>query len=187
MRKVYLFNMVTLDGFFEGLDHDINWHNADEEFNDFAIQQLNQTGLILFGRVTYEMMASFWPSEFAIQTDPVVAGLMNSFPKVVFSTTLQSADWNNTRLVKNNAAQEIARLKAESGRDIAIFGSAKLASSLFATGLIDEYRLILNPLVLGAGTPLFKPADEKLKMKLVNSRIFKSGNVLLYYQPVSNP
>ena len=118
MRRVFMFNMVTLDGFFEGPNHEIDWHNVDEEFNEFAIAQLNETDLILFGRVTYQMMASYWPMPFAIESDPEVAGKMNTIPKVVFSRTLDNAEWNNSRLVKANAAEEINRLKQQPGKDI---------------------------------------------------------------------
>ena len=186
MRKVFLFNMTTLDGYFEGSNQDISWHNVDEEFNEFAIEQLNEVGTLLFGRVTYQGMASYWPTEFAISNDPEVAGLMNSLPKVVFSRTLDKAEWNNTKLVKENIVDAVSELKGQSGNDIAIFGSSDLAVTLAESGLIDEYRIIVNPVFLGGGTPLLKGIKEKLKLKLLNARIFKSGNVLLYYAPEDN-
>src|ERR687888_666000 len=123
MRKLFLFNMITLDGFFEGPNQDISWHNTDEEFNEFAIHQLHEIDTLLFGRVTYQIMASYWPTDFAISNDPVVAGLMNSLPKVVFSKTLDRAQWNNARLVRENAAEEVSKIKQGPGKDIAIFGS----------------------------------------------------------------
>src|SRR5579864_8441391 len=135
MRKVFLFMMITLDGFFEGPDHSIDWHNVDEEFNEFAIDQLNEVDTLLFGRVTYEGMASFWPTPFALENDPVVAGKMNEVPKVVFSTTLDKAEWNNTRLVKEHIAEEVSKLKQQQGRDVAIFGSSDLTVSLLEMGL----------------------------------------------------
>src|SRR5947209_10419686 len=113
LRKVFLFMMVTMDGFFEGPDHDIGWHNVDEEFNDFASRQLDEIDPLLFGRVTYEGMASFWPTQFAIENDPDVAGKMNSVPKIVFSRTLDKADWNNSRLVKEHVAEEVSKLKQQ--------------------------------------------------------------------------
>ncbi len=184
MGKLFVFNMVTLDGFFEGPDHGIDWHNVDEEFNRFAIEQLDTIGVIVFGRVTYLGMASYWPTPLASEDDPVVAGLMNRMPKIVLSRTLDKAEWNNTRLIKNNAAEEIARLKQQSAKDLAIFGSANLAASLQNLGLVDEYRLMLNPIVLGGGTPLFQSINQPLKLKLIKTRVFSSGNVLLYYQPI---
>ena len=183
MRKVFLFMMVTLDGFFEGIDHSIDWHNVDEEFNEFAIDQLNEIDTLLFGRVTYEGMASYWPTPIAIEDDPVVAGKMNAIPKIVFSRTLDSAEWNNSRLVKENIAEEILQLKQQPGRDLAIFGSANLAMSLLQMGLVDELRLMVNPVVLGKGKPLFEGIHEKLNLKLLKTRTFRSGNVLLCYQP----
>jgi dihydrofolate reductase len=182
MRNIYLFMMVTLDGFFEGPKREIDWHNADNsEFNDFAVDQLNHTGMILFGRVTYEMMASYWPTPDAVRNDPVVAGRMNSLPKIVFSKTLSKAEWNNTRLVKENINEEILKLKKQSGGDIAIFGSSDLAVSLIRDGLIDEIRVIINPVVLGNGKSLFHGIGEKFKLKLLRTKVFQSGNVLLCY------
>ena len=183
MRKVFLFNMITLDGFFEGPNQDISWHHVDDEFNEFAIEQLNEIGTLLFGRVTYQGMASYWPTEIAIKDDSIVAGLMNSLPKIVFSKTLDKAEWNNSRLVKENAAEEVSKLKGQPGKDIAIFGSSDLAVTLAERGLIDEYRIIVNPVFLGSGTPLLKGIKDKLNLKLLKTRTFKSGNVLLYYEP----
>jgi dihydrofolate reductase len=183
MRKVFLFNMVTLDGFFEGPNQDISWHHVDDEFNEFAIDQLHEIDTLLFGRVTYQGMASYWPTEFAISNDPVVAGLMNNLPKIVFSKTLEKADWNNSRLVKENAAEEVSKLKQQPGKDIAIFGSSDLAVTLAENHLIDEYRIIVNPVFLGSGTSLLKGIKERLNLKLLKAKTFKSGNVLLYYAP----
>jgi len=185
--KLYSFNMVTLDGFFEGTEPwSIDWHNADEEFNDFAIEQLNTLGTILFGRLTYQGMAGYWRSPAALESDPVVAGAMNSLNKIVFSKTLETADWNNTRLVKDNIADEIARLKQQPGKDLALFGSANLMSTLMKLNVIDEHRLMVNPVVLGRGTPLFQGVDDRLALKLIGTRAFKNGNVLLTYQPAAS-
>jgi dihydrofolate reductase len=186
MRKVLAFNLISLDGFFEGPGHNIDWHNVDDEFNDFAVQQLADLGMLIFGRVTYELMASYWPTPAATETDPQVSNLMNALPKVVFSRTLQTADWTNTRLVSTDAAAEVAALKHQDGKDIALFGSAKLQSSLLQAGQIDELRVMLNPLLLGRGTPLFKPEDH-LKLTLLDLKRFRSGNVLLTYMPSQTP
>ncbi len=184
MRKVFLFNLVTLNGFFEGPNQDINWHHVDEEFNEFAVNQLHEIGTLLFGRVTYHLMASYWPTELAKTDDPAVAGLMNDMPKVVFSKTLEKAEWNNTRLVKGDAVAEVSKLKQQPGKDIAIFGSSNLAVTLAENNLIDEYRVIVNPVFLGEGTPLLKGITDKIELKLLQARTFESGNVLLYYAPV---
>jgi dihydrofolate reductase len=140
-------------------------------------------GAILFGRVTYEGMASYWPTPAAQSNDPEVANLMNTLPKVVFSTPLQEAEWNNTRLIKDNVAEEILKMKQEPGNDLAVFGSANLLSSLLRMKLVDEHRVMVNPVLIGSGTPLFKNIAQKVNLKLVKTRAFKSGNVLLYYQP----
>ena len=185
MRKIFLFMVVSLDGYYEGPNGDISWHNVDDEFNEFAIQQTSEVDTLLFGRKTYELMASYWPTEAALKDDPIVAGLMNSLPKIVISTTLDSADWDNSRLVKENVAEEISKLKQQPGKEIAIFGSSDLAVSLAQMGLVDEYRIMINPVILEEGKSLFKGAREKLGLKLVKTRTFKSGNVLLYYQPAN--
>jgi dihydrofolate reductase len=185
MSKVIVFNMITLDGFFEGPNREIDWHNVDEEFNDFAINQLNTVGTLIFGRVTYQLMAGYWPMPTSVRDDPIVAGLMNNIPKIVFSRTLETADWNNTRLVKGDMVQEVARLRQQPGKDIYIFGSGSLVSALGQHGLIDEYRVIVNPVILGKGNSMFKGLQDRLKLKLVRTRTFNSGNVLLVYEPLT--
>lgn len=182
MRTVYLFNMVTLNGFFEGPGRDISWHTVDSEFNAFAIEQLGNTGLLLFGRVTYDLMAGYWPTDQARKDDPVVARLMNEIPKIVFSKTMDRAAWSNTRLVKDSPAREVASLKRETGKDIGIFGSSDVAVSLADAGLIDEFRIIVNPLLLGAGKPLLQGLSSRVDLTLTNTRQFASGNILLSYR-----
>jgi dihydrofolate reductase len=184
MRNVILFNLITLDGYFEGRNKwDIAWHQVDDEFNEFSIEQLNKAGGLIFGRVTYQGMASYWPTPTAIKNESRVAGLMNSITKYVFSNTLDKSDWNNTKIIKGDAAVELKKLKQESGKDLFIFDSADLASAFTKNRLIDEYRLIVNPIALGEGNPLFKQNGEMLKLKLLNTKSFRNGNVLLYYQP----
>ena len=181
-KKLFSFNMMTLDGFFEGSSKwDLSWHNVDDEFNEFAIAQLNEIGTLLFGRVTYEGMASYWSSPDALKDDPVVAGLMNRIPKIVFSRTLKKAEWENTKLVTDKAVEEISKLKKQSDKDIAIFGSANLMSGLMRMDLIDEHRVMINPVILGSGTPLFQTKD-KLTLKLLKTKTFNNGNILLYYE-----
>ncbi len=183
MRKVFMFNLVTLNGFFEGPNQDISWHHVDEQFNEFAVDQLHEIGILLFGRVTYHLMASYWPTELAKTDDPVVAGLMNDMPKIVFSKTLDKAEWENSKLVKGNAADEVSKLKQQPGKDIAIFGSSNLAVTLAERDLIDEYRILVNPVFLGEGTPLLKGIKNNIELKLLQARTFESGNVLLSYAP----
>jgi dihydrofolate reductase len=183
VRKIVLFNMVSLDGLFEGRGRDINWHQTDEEFNQFANEQLSSAGGLIFGRVTYEGMASYWPTPLAIENDPFIAHSMNSLPKIVFSRTLEKADWNNSRLIRDDVVKEIATLKQEPGKDFLLFGSGDLAATFIEHDLIDEYRIMVNPVVLGSGTPLFKRQTNPLHLQLLNTRTFDNGNVLLYYQP----
>jgi dihydrofolate reductase len=183
MRKLIMWNMVTLDGFFEGpKSWDLDWHNDvwGEELEQFSLEQLKSADMLLFGRVTYQGMANYWPSATG---EVEVANFMNNIPKVVFSRTLEKAEWNNTRLVKANAEDQVAELKQQYGKDMLLFGSANLASSLMRQDLIDEYRLGINPVVLGGGNPLFKPNPDRMKMKLLEAKPLKSGCVILRYQP----
>jgi len=184
MRKLFLFNFITLDGFFEGPGHDISWHNVDAEFNEFAVQQLDEIGTLLFGRVTYELMAGYWPTPTGIEDDPVVARMMNTMEKVVFSRSLTKAEWSNTRLVKENAGKEVERLKQQTGKDIGIFGSANLAAEFIRLGLVDEFRLMVNPVVLGKGVPLFNQPINELLLQNERVKLFRSGNVLLCFRPI---
>jgi dihydrofolate reductase len=183
MRKLIVFNLVTLDGYFSGPNGEIDWHQVDEEFFQFATEQLENIGALLFGRVTYEGMASYWPTPAAQESDPVTADQMNRIEKYVFSTTLDKADWNNTTLVKASAADEVAKLKAQPGKDLFIFGSADLASFLLKRGLVDEYRLIVVPVALGEGKTLFPDMAQPVQFSLLHTRTFRNGNVLLIYQP----
>jgi dihydrofolate reductase len=183
VRKLYSFTMVTLDGFYEGPDQEFDWPNVDEEFNQFAVGQLHDTDILLFGRVTYEGMASYWPTQAAREDDPVVAELMNTMPKIVVSTTLESADWHNTTLVGGNVAEELSKLKQQPGKDLAILGSPNLTVSLIGMGLVDELRVVVNPVVLGEGKSLFRSTEDRLRLRLLQTRTFSSGNVLLTYHP----
>jgi dihydrofolate reductase len=182
MGKIILFNMVTLEGFFSGLNGEIDWHHTDDEFDHFAAEQLSSVDTLLFGRITYEGMASYWTTEAALINDPIVAEQMNSLSKIVVSRTLEKADWQNTTLLRD--AEALRQLKEQSGKDLMIFGSARLSTSLTHLGLIDEYRIMVNPVILGEGIPLFSGVNEQLPLKLLITRAFRSGNVLLIYQPL---
>ncbi|MGA9396692.1 MAG: dihydrofolate reductase family protein [Anaerolineaceae bacterium] len=184
MSKVIFFMSTSLDGYIEGPNREIDWHHVDDEFNEVAIRQLTEADTLLFGRVTYELMAGFWPTKEAIETDPIVAGLMNSKSKIVFSKSLIKADWQNTRLVKTDFITELNRLKKKPGEGLFMLGGSDLAVSCLQAGLLDEIRIMLNPIVLGAGKPLFKGIQNRLNLKLLKTRVFKNGNVLLSYRPV---
>ena len=188
MRKLVVFNQVTLDGYFTGMNGDISWahkDNQDAEWNAFVADNANTGGSLLFGRITYELMASYWPTPDAIKNDPVVAEAMNNLPKVVFSRTLKKASWNNTKLVKDGMPAQIRKMKKEPGKDMAILGSGSIVSQLAQEGLIDEYQIVVNPVVLGKGRTMFDGVKEKLTLKLTKKRTFVNGNVLLCYETMS--
>jgi dihydrofolate reductase len=182
MRKIYWFEMLSLDGYHEGDKDELSWHNVDAEFHDFAVQQLRQTDTLLFGRKTYEMMAEFWPSDAARQVDPKTAEAMNRLPKVVVSRTLTTADWAPATIISAEVPAALARLKERPGQDIALLGSSVLATSLLGSGVIDELRLMLNPVVLGRGHAILAGVDAA-KLALTGVREFRAGNVLLTYEP----
>ena len=174
---------MTIDGYFEGLNQDISWFITGNDFFDFAIKQLDEVDTILYGRITYQQMAAFWPD--AKTEDAAMATIkdkMNSLQKIVFSKTLIKADWNNTQLIKEHITDEIIKLKQQPGKDIVIFGSGTIVSELTALKLIDEYRLIINPVILSNGNPLFKSINEKVNLKLINMKVLSSGSVIMYYQ-----
>lgn len=178
-----MWNLVTVDGFFEGPKRwEIDWHESvwGDELERLSIEQAKSADILLFGRVTYEGMAAYWPSQ-----KGEIADFMNNLPKVVFSRTLEKAEWNNTRLVREKAEEEVAWLKQQPGKDLFIFGSANLSSTLMRHGLIDEFRLCVTPVILGSGSPLFKPGPERQRLRLVEARPLTSGGVILRYQPES--
>jgi dihydrofolate reductase len=181
MRKLVMWNMVTLDGYFEGPNHDISWFVFEDELEKYILETQSSLDTLLFGRVTYEMMASYWPS-----AEGVIAEFMNSARKVVVSRTLDNVDWNNSTVVKDDVPARISKLKQESANDIFLFGSANLASSLMRDRLFDEYRIAVNPLVLGGGTRLFENSSDKANLKLLQTRPLESGVVILHYAPADN-
>jgi dihydrofolate reductase len=185
MRRLIVFNQVTLDGYIADSNGDMSWaHKQDAEWNEFVQGNASGGGELVFGRLTYELMASFWPTPMAIKNYPVVAEGMNRMPKVVFSRTLDKASWNNTKLVKGDIAAEMRRMKTEPGPGMVIFGSGSIISQLAQEGLIDEYQIVVNPIVLGKGKSMFDGLKEKLMLKRTTTRIFGNGNVLLCYEPM---
>jgi dihydrofolate reductase len=179
--------MVTLDGFFEGPNKELDWQIVDGENKEYAIDLLSKVDAFLFGRVTYQLMADYWPAAATNPSTPKsdleIADKMNNLPKIVFSKTLQEVKWNNSRLVKENIAKEISKMKQQPGKDMVIFGSGSIVSTFMQHGLIDEYRIIVNPIVLGNGNPLFKGINGKQNLKLLNTKVFDSGIVILFYEP----
>jgi dihydrofolate reductase len=183
IRKVIVSNLMSLDGFFEGPNQELDWFVLDEAFFEYARDLLRSVDTILFGRSTYQHMANYWPSAPADE----IADKMNGLPKVVFSRTLKAVEWNNSRLVRGGAVDEVRKLKQAPGGDMVILGSATLASSLLQAGLIDEYRVILNPVLIGGGRPLFPEITARLKLRLSGTQTFPSGVVMLCYTPQAAP
>ncbi len=182
MRKLTVFNFITLNGYFEGPQKgDTSWHKHGAEESDYALNMLKLSHTLLFGRVTYNHMKSYWPTQMAAQQMPEMANGMNSAEKIVFSNTLKKADWNNTRVMSGNIVKEIEKLRQTPGRDMTILGSGSIVSLFAEKGLVDEYRIMLDPVALGSGTPIFKDIKNELSLKLTNVQQFKTGVVLLEY------
>jgi dihydrofolate reductase len=190
MRKVILPMMLSLDGYFEGPNHDLSWHNVDKEVTKFTIKEMKEAALIIFGRRTYQTMESFWPraqdNQKTSKDDLIVARLINDMNKIVISRTLnkirEHKNWKNVKVVHKFDPKEIMRLKKQPGKAIWVGGS-NLAVSFIKAGLIDEFRFMINPVVIGAGTRIFKGLDRQLKLELIKTRKFRSGNVMQYYHP----
>ena len=178
---------MTLDGFMAGPQGELDWHFPlwNEEMSEFAVEQLSMMDSILLGRITYQAMAGYWPAEAVRQGNNRknidFAGMMNDHTKIVFSKTLTTTAWQNTRLIKRNIAQEVTRLKQQPGLDIIIYGSGSIISRLMRLGLIDEYVLWVHPVVLGKGRPLFKEFPDRHILQLLRTKTFSSGVVILYY------
>ncbi len=183
MRKLTVFNFVSLNGYFKGLNGDISWaKRGDEEENKFAIENAKKQHLLLFGRITYQMMAGFWPSPMALQHNPVMAAEINKAEKIVFSRTLDKADWGPTTIIKNNMIEEVRKLKQQPGKDMTVLGSGSIITQLANTGLIDEYSLSIHPVAIGDGTSLLKGIVGRLNLELVSTQAFKSGVITLNYR-----
>jgi dihydrofolate reductase len=184
MRRLTVFNSVSADGYFTDANGDMSWaHKQDPEFNDFTANNASGDGTLLFGRVTYEMMKSFWPTPEAAKAFPEVAKGMNELPKVVFSRSLDKATWRNTTLVKDDPVAAVRKMKRESGSDMVIMGSGTIVALLAGAALVDELQLVVVPIVLGRGRTLFEGLDKRLPLKLINERRFGNGNVLVCYEP----
>jgi dihydrofolate reductase len=193
MRKVILFMAVSLDGFVCGPNGELDWENRDEEVSRYLIPDLLSTvDTMLLGRVLYQGFEQAWP---AMAKDPSSPSDLVDFahwiedsPKFVFSKTLETVEWKNSRLVAvkddKDIIQEVKKLKQQPGGDMVLFGGARIAQTFVRLGLIDEYRLKLQPTVLGSGKPLFKDIQDRMPLKLMTSKTFDSGVIGLYYQPV---
>jgi dihydrofolate reductase len=183
MSKIIVFENYSLDGFTAGPEGELHWTIRDDEVTKMSQEGQESKDLFLFGRKTYEMMAGFWPTPAGQAANPVFAEILTKTPKIVFSATLKYPEWENTTTVKEITREGILRIKQETGKNIMILGSVSIVQQLAGMKLIDEYQLMINPVVLGKGRPLF-PEDRKQNFRLLSSRIFKSGIVLLTYAPL---
>jgi dihydrofolate reductase len=181
MKKVIFQMSVSLDGYIEGPHREIDWHLVDDEFNAYSIEMLEAADVLIMGRKTYELMASAWPDD--TENDSVVKEKMNSTPKLVFSRTLKSVEWQNSRLATGSIAEEVWRLKEVPGDGLLPVGGSDLAASFLEEGLMDELHIILTPVVLGGGKTVFDGITQRYPLKLLSMQQFKSGNVVLVYEP----
>lgn len=180
MRKLIMWNVITLDGYFEGKQNwDLSFHDTiwGKELERLSLEQLHSADFLVFGRVTYEGMAAHFS-----KAEGEIADLMNSIPKLVFSKTLKTANWNNSTLIKENASAEIKKIKEQGGKDMYVFGSANLSETFVNDNLIDEYRIGIAPVILGSGRPLFGKGNSSQTLSLISTQQLANGGVVLKYK-----
>ncbi|WP_315820747.1 dihydrofolate reductase family protein [Paraflavitalea speifideaquila] len=191
MRKIIVSINMTLDGFMAGPHGELDWHFPlwNDEMASFAYEQLCLIDSIMLGRVTYQAMASYWPYEGNNgsygRLDCDYANKMNNYAKIVFSKTLRTVEWRNARLIRKDIAKEVSALKQQPGLDIIIFGSGSIVKRLMKLGLIDEFVLWVHPVTLGKGIPLFQQSNQQYPLRLLKTKAFSSGVVVLYYEKVA--
>jgi dihydrofolate reductase len=179
MRKLIMWNIMTLDGYFEGTQNwDLSFHDLvwGPELEKLSIEQLHSADYLVFGRVTYEGMADYW-----IKAEGEIAELMNTIPKLVFSKSLKSVEWNNSTLINGDASAEIIKLKEQGGKNMFVFGSANLSETFINDNLFDEYRIGVAPVILGHGRPLFKKGIASKNLTLASTQQLLTGGVVLTY------
>lgn len=184
MRKISVFNNITLDGFFTSPEGDMSWahdNTSDPEWNEYVAGNAKDGGCLLFGRITYEMMASWWPTEMARKADPVVADRMNAMQKIVCSHTLKNPTWQNTTVISGDLSDVIRAMKKQEGDDITILGSGSIIAPLTDAGLIDNYTFVVCPYIIGKGKTMFNDVKATTKLKLTSTRQFKNGRTILNY------
>ncbi|HMA33628.1 MAG TPA: dihydrofolate reductase family protein [Chloroflexia bacterium] len=188
MRKIITSTWVTLDGFIAGPNGEMDWIGEiyDEAMGNYEYELVSAADTLLLGRVTYQSFAGSWPhvpdNPQASEGEKVYARKLNAMRKVVYSRTLERVEWNNSTLLREIVPDDIAKLKQEAGRDIVIYGSASVVRALTNLGLIDEYQILVHPVLLGGGKPLFQDLQDQVKLKLVQTRTHPSGVVVLSYQ-----
>ena len=184
MRRLTVFNQLSLDGFFVDGRGDMSWaHKADAEWRAFVAENSGGDGALLFGRVTYELMAGFWPTEAGRAANAAVAERMTQMPKYVVARTLRARAWANTTVLAGDLVAEVTRLKAAPGPDVTILGSGTIVAALTEAGLIDEYQIVVNPIVLGSGRSIFDGVGRRVALNLTRTRGFANGNVVSWYAP----
>lgn len=190
MRKLVVFLHSSLDGFVEGSQGamDIDWIAYNNELENFADEVLQTADTIVWGRKTYEMMYDYWPTvpsdKHASEHELKHAKWIENVEKVIFSKALNSVDWHNSRLVKKNVKDEIIRMKQQEGKDIVVLGSPRFAHYLMQLDIVDEYKITISPTLIGKGLPLFQNIHERVELKLLDSKTFKSGALGLIYQKI---
>lgn len=183
MRQLKVLNWVTVDGFIAGANGETDWFVWDSEIETFYQEQQNKIDCIIYGRETYETMSQYWPNSEAKSELPSIVDHMNNTQKIVFSKSLDKANWNNTKIERDITKEQILSIKQESGKDIVIYGSGTIITQLSELELIDEYLLMINPVILGAGKPLFPNQTDRLKLNLTETQKFSCGSVLNTYKP----
>ncbi len=186
MRKLIADSIISLDGYYTGPKNEIDWFDFDDDEQAWSIDILQRVDTIIFGRVTYEEFSQFWPTPEAKTSgfDPYIVRQLNELPKIVYSKSLREASWKPATIVKESPSTAIPKLKNLPGKDIVLIGSGSLVASLTRDGLIDEYRMRIRPIILGAGRPMFSDTNRRHALKLMSVRSFKSGVVGLYYEPL---
>jgi dihydrofolate reductase len=181
-RRIILSMYISLDGYVAGPGGELDWFIWDKEMEAYSIDLIKTIDTMLFGRVTYQLMESYWPNASPPTENQIIIDAMNNTPKVVVSETLNETTWNNTSLIKEKIPEEVSKLKQKKGKDIVIYGSSVLASALTKHKLIDEYQFFVNPVVIGKGKPLFENINGGVKLKLTRTKVFNCGNVLQVYE-----
>ncbi|MDB5194511.1 MAG: dihydrofolate reductase [Parcubacteria group bacterium] len=188
MRKIVLFLHQSLDGYCATVDGGLDWIPYNEAFEKYAEKIVKTVGTPMYGRVTYELMKSYWPKVLqdtaASKHDREHAEWLESVEKIVFSTTLMKEDWNNTRVISANVEEEVKKLKEGEGKDLVIFGSPTLARSLMSMDLIDEFRFTVSPVILGQGLTFMRSIENRVNLELLSSEEIKGGMVALHYKIV---
>jgi dihydrofolate reductase len=185
MRTLASFIFTSLDGFYEGPNGELDWPIVDEEFIDFAVRQLDMADTLGFGRATYEHMAAYWPTDHAKANDPAITSRMNDKEKLVFSRTLTDASWSGTTVIRGEATEHVPTIKAATGNELLVIGSAHLSANLAEAGLLDELRVMICPIVLGQGRSFFEDLKNRVSLTLLGVTQFDSGNLVLTYRPSS--